>query len=89
MVIEEVSKHQETLSLVGLGEVSNLRGQANWEEKSIKPTDYMPKSNSQQESTPDTRIHHQQVGTERRGAGGIAQGKDRPECPEGNWRELT
>ena len=32
----------------------------------------MPKSNSQQKSTPDTRIRHQQVGAERRGAGGIA-----------------
>ena len=33
VLIEEVSKHQETLSLAGLGEVSNLRGQPNWEEK--------------------------------------------------------
>ena len=32
----------------------------------------MPKSNSQQKSTPDTRIHHQQVGAEWRGVGGIA-----------------
>ena len=32
----------------------------------------MPKSNSQQINTPDARIHHQQVGVERRGAGGIA-----------------
>ena len=32
----------------------------------------MPKSNSQQKSTPDARICHQQVGVEQRGAGGIA-----------------
>ena len=32
----------------------------------------MPKSNSQQKSIPDTHTHHQQVGTERREAGGIA-----------------
>ena len=32
----------------------------------------MPKSNSQQKSTLDARIHHRQVGVERRGAGGIA-----------------
>ena len=32
----------------------------------------MHKSNSPQKSTPDTRIRHQQVGSERRGAGGIA-----------------
>ena len=38
----------------------------------IKPTDYMSKSNSQQKSTPDARICHQQVGAERRGEGIIA-----------------
>ena len=32
----------------------------------------MPKSNSQQKSTPDARIHHQQGGAERRGESGIA-----------------
>ena len=32
----------------------------------------MPKGNSQQKSTPDAHIHRQQVGAERRGAGGIA-----------------
>ena len=37
----------------------------------------MPKSNSQQKSTPDARIRHQQVGAEWRGAGGIVWGKDR------------
>ena len=37
----------------------------------------MPKSNSQQKSTPDARIRHQQEGAEQRGAGGIAEGKDR------------
>ena len=49
----------------------------------------MLKGNSQQKSTPDARIRHQQVEAERRGAGGIAWGKDRPEGPEGSWRELT
>ena len=33
VVIEEISKHQETLALVGLGEVLNLGGQCNWEEQ--------------------------------------------------------
>ena len=32
----------------------------------------MPKSNSQQKSTPDPRIRHQHVGAEGRGVGGIA-----------------
>ena len=46
----------------------NLTGRKN----QIRLTDYMPKSNSQQKSTPDARTRHQQVGAERRGAGGIA-----------------
>ena len=33
VVIEEISKHQETLALAGLGEVLNLGGQCNWEEQ--------------------------------------------------------
>ena len=33
VVIEEDSKHQETLALAGLGKFFNLRGQPNWEEK--------------------------------------------------------
>ena len=33
VLIEEVSNHQETFALAGLGEFSNLRGQPNWEEK--------------------------------------------------------
>ena len=32
----------------------------------------MPKSNSQEKSTPDTCIRHQQVGAEQKGAVGIA-----------------
>ena len=45
----------------------------------------MPKSNSQQKSTPDARICHQQVGAEQRGAGGIASGKDQAQMP---WGQL-
>ena len=32
VLIEEVSKHQETLALAGLEEVSNVGGQPNWKE---------------------------------------------------------
>ena len=35
-------------------------------------TDYVPKSNSQQKSTPEARTRRQQEGAERRGAGSIA-----------------
>ena len=41
----------------------------------------MPKSNPQQKSTADALIRHQQVGAEWRGAGGIAEGKDRAWMP--------
>ena len=43
----------------------------------------MPKSNSQQKSTPDALIHHQQVGVEQKGAGGIAYGQDQAWKPWG------
>ena len=45
----------------------------------------MPKSNSQQESTPDAHIRPHLLGER---SGGIAQGKDRANGPEGNRREL-
>ena len=45
----------------------------------------MPKSNSQQKSTPYACIRHQQVGAEQRGAGGIALGKDWAQLP---WGQL-
>ena len=40
----------------------------------------MPKSNSQQKSTPGAHTCHQQIGAEQRGVGGIAWGKDWPEA---------
>ena len=46
----------------------NLTGRKNW----IRPTDYVPRDNSQQKGTPDARARHQQVGAKRRGAGSIA-----------------
>ena len=47
----------------------------------------MPKSNSHEKSNPDARTRRQQEGAKRRGAGGIAYGKDRPEGPESSRRE--
>ena len=54
------------------GKFLNLEGNLTGRGTINKPTDYVPKSNSQQKSTPDTRICHQHVGAEQRGAGGIA-----------------
>ena len=46
----------------------------------------MPKSNSQQKSTPDAHIHHQQVGLNREERAALLRVRTGPECPEGNWR---
>ena len=54
------------------GEFWNLRGKYNLEEKQIKATDYLPNGNSQQRSTSDAHIHHQQVGAEQGGLGCVA-----------------
>ena len=48
----------------------------------------MPKSNSQQKSTPDAHIHHQQVGRNGEEWVALLRVRTGPECPEGNWREL-
>ena len=54
------------------GEFWNPRGKYNLEEKQIKATDYLPNGNSQQRSTSDAHIHHQQVGVEQGGLGCVA-----------------
>ena len=70
------------------GEFWNLRGQHNQEGKKT-PTDYVPNHNSQQRSSPDTRVHHQQAGAEQGGMGCMLRVRTGPECPEDNLRELT
>ena len=49
----------------------------------------MPKSKSQQKSTPDALIRHQQVGQNGEEWAALLRARTRPECPEGNQRELT
>ena len=74
------------------GEFWNLRGQQNWERKKKKKhTGYAPNRNSQQRSSPDARIHHQQAGlnTEAHAASSVFRVRTRPERPEDNLRELT
>ena len=48
----------------------------------------MPNGNSQQKSNPDARIRHHEAGAGRRGAATLLRVRTRPECPEGNLREL-
>ena len=49
----------------------------------------MSKSNSQEKSTPDACISHQQMGAKRRGAGTLLRVRTGTEGPESNWRELS
>ena len=55
----------------------------------MKPTDYVPNGNSQQRSSPDACIHHQQAGLNREARAALLRVRMRPECPEGSLRELT
>ena len=48
----------------------------------------MPKINSQQKSTADARICHQQVGANGEERAAFLRVRTGPECPEGNRREL-
>ena len=89
VVIEEVSKHQETPLTGGSGgsfQISegNLTGR-----KKIKPTDYMPKSNSQQKSTQTPTSATSKWGQNREEQAALLRVRTGPECPEGNWMELT
>ena len=69
------------------GEFWNLRGQHNREGKKT-PTDYVPNHNSQQRSSPDTHVHHQQAGAEQGVMGCMLRVRTGPECPEDNLRKL-
>ena len=68
------------------GEFWNLRWQHNWEEKK-KPTEYAPKCNSKQRSSPDAHVCHQRAGAEQGGMGSMLRVRTRPECPEDSLRE--
>ena len=73
------------------GKFSNLRGQHYREEKEInKTTDYMPKGNSQQRSSPDAHIRcHQHAGLNGEEWAALFRVRTGPERLEGNLRELT
>ena len=70
------------------GEFWNLGRQHKWEGKK-EPTDYTPNCNSQQRSSPEAPVHHQQAGAEQGGMGCMLRVRTGPECPEDNLRELT
>ena len=71
------------------GEFWNPRVQNNLEEKKkTKPTNYTPNHNSQQRSSPDAHIGHQQAGAEQGGASCMLRVRTGPECPEDNLRKL-
>ena len=49
----------------------------------------MPNSNSQQSSSPDSRIPLLQGGLDREVPAALLRVRTRPECPKGNLRELA
>ena len=49
----------------------------------------MPKSNSQQKSTQTPTSATSKWGQNREEWEALLRVRTRPECPEGNWRELT
>ena len=86
----EVSKHQETLSPVGLwGSFGILEGNITGRKKIIEPTDYTPNCNSQWRRSSDAHVHQQQAGAEQGRAGYMLRVRTEPACPEDNLRELT
>ena len=64
-------------------------GQPNWEEKEIKPTDYMPPK-----KTPSRKLSQMlssatsKLGLNREEQVALLRVRTGPECPEGNRREL-
>ena len=67
------------------------KGQNNLEEKKkkLKPTDYVPNSNSQWSSSLEACIPHSQAGLDREARAALLRVRTGPECPEGNLRELA
>ena len=57
--------------------------------KERNPTDCVPNNNFQQGTSPDTHDCHQQAGgLNRKVRAALLRVRARPECPEGNLREL-
>ena len=68
----------------------NITGRKKKERKKERnPTDYVPNNNFQQGTSPDTHDCHQQAGgLNRKVRAALLRVRARPECPEGNLREL-
>ena len=68
----------------------NITGRKTKERKKERnPTDCVPNNNFQQGTSPDTHDCHQQAGgLNRKVRAALLRVRARPECPEGNLREL-
>ena len=68
----------------------NITGRKKKERKKERnPTDCVPNNNFQQGTSPDTLDCHQQAGgLNRKVRAALLRVRARPECPEGNLREL-
>ena len=65
-------------------------GQPNWEEKEIKPTDYMPpKKTASRKLSQMLASATSKWGLNREQRAALLRVRTRPECPEGNRRELA
>ena len=68
----------------------NITGRKKKERKKERnPTDCVPNNNFQQGTSPDTHDCHQQAGgLNRKVRAALLRVRARPECPEGNLKEL-
>ena len=68
----------------------NITGRKKKERKKERnPTDCVPNNNFQQGTSPDTHDCHQQAGgLNRKVRAALLRVRTRPECPEGNLKEL-
>ena len=77
-----------------MGSFGISEGNITWRKKKERkkernPTDCVPNNNFQQGTSPDTHDCHQQAGgLNRKVRAALLRVRARPECPEGNLREL-
>ena len=73
----------------GISEGNITRRKKKERKKERNPTDCVPNNNFQQGTSPDTHDCHQQAGgLNRKVRAALLRVRARPECPEGNLREL-
>ena len=72
-----------------MGRFGISEGNITGRKQTNKPTEYALNCNSQQGSSPDARVPTSKRGLNREAWAELLRVRTRPECPEGNLRELT